>query len=308
MRLIARSCIALVTSLSVALAGCATASKDIASAYVSPLQYQSYDCDQIAAELRRVQDRVVQLGGRLDEAASNDKAIMGVGIVLFWPVLFALGGTKQQEAEYARLKGEYEALQQAAIQKKCPAATTGATAARTASAFAVGDRLVYRSLDPVSGATLGDQTFLISRIDDRQVEYEEGALRTDAYGNWLEGQLLGVRLVGMFQAAYPGPGRWKARIVSAANPQEFAEVDVRFAATTRYSAEGLAVDAVRLDLDGFGTVPPGQRPVSSQGPWTVKGHVLVDAASGVLLELQLDTAHPSLSTKRSLVRRRPAGG
>jgi hypothetical protein len=34
--------------------------------------------------------------------------------------LFALGGTKQQEAEYARLTGEYDALQQAVVAKKCP--------------------------------------------------------------------------------------------------------------------------------------------------------------------------------------------
>lgn len=100
--------------------GCATASKDIAPAYVSPLQYQGYDCQQLTAETQRIQSRVIELGGRLDQAASNDKAITGVGVVLFWPALFALGGTKQQEADYSRLKGEYDAVQQAAIVKKCP--------------------------------------------------------------------------------------------------------------------------------------------------------------------------------------------
>lgn len=115
----------LILAVAMTATGCATASKDIASAYVSPMQYQSYDCEQISAEVQRVHGRVTQLGGRLDEAASNDKAIMGVGLVLFWPALFALGGTKQQEAEYGRLKGEYDALQQAAIHKKC----TGAVAA-----------------------------------------------------------------------------------------------------------------------------------------------------------------------------------
>jgi hypothetical protein len=104
----------------IALSGCATASKDIAAAYVSPMQFQSYDCDQLASETQRIQSRVVQLGGRLDTAASNDKAIAGVGIVLFWPALFALGGTKQQEADYSRLRGEYDAVQQAAILRKCP--------------------------------------------------------------------------------------------------------------------------------------------------------------------------------------------
>src|SRR5689334_10100239 len=95
------------------LLGCATASKDIAAGYTSPMQYQKYDCDQLSAEAQRLQARVVQLGGRLDEASNNDKVLMGVGLVLFWPALFAIGGTKGQEAEYARMKGEYEAIQQA---------------------------------------------------------------------------------------------------------------------------------------------------------------------------------------------------
>jgi hypothetical protein len=115
---------AVVLAISTGLVGCATSSKDISANYVSPLQYQSYDCGQISAEVQRIQARVVELGGRLDQAASNDKAIMGVGLILFWPALFALGGTKQQEAEYARLKGEYDALQQAAIGKKCSGLVT----------------------------------------------------------------------------------------------------------------------------------------------------------------------------------------
>lgn len=105
------------------LVGCATSSKDIASAYVSPIQYQNYDCDQLAAESQRLGQRVQQLGGRLEEAASNDKALTAAGF-LFFPVWFALGGTKQQEAEYARLKGEHDALQQAAVVKKCPGVMT----------------------------------------------------------------------------------------------------------------------------------------------------------------------------------------
>lgn len=99
--------------------GCSTASKDISATYVSPMAYQAYDCDQLMAEAQRVHGRATQLGGRLDQAASNDKVLTGVGVVLFWPALFALGGTKEQEAEYARLKGEYDAIQQASIMKRC---------------------------------------------------------------------------------------------------------------------------------------------------------------------------------------------
>lgn len=124
---------------SILLMGCATSSKDIASTYVSPIQYQTYDCSQLASESQRLQVRVNQIGGRLDEASSNDKALVGVGMILFWPALFALGGTKQQEAEYSRLKGEYDAIQQSSIAKKCPgvvaqASTSIATPPATATA------------------------------------------------------------------------------------------------------------------------------------------------------------------------------
>lgn len=134
--------VATICSTAILFAGCATSSKDIATSYVTPLQYQAYDCNQITAEIQRIQMRVSELGGRLDQAASNDKAIMGVGLILFWPALFFVGGTKQQEAEYGRLKGEYEALQQASVSKRCMTANSAPLVpvpSQTATAVSVGD-------------------------------------------------------------------------------------------------------------------------------------------------------------------------
>ncbi len=101
------------------LLGCASSSKDISSTYVSPLQYKEYSCDQVTAELDRVTTRSTQLGGKLDQAAANDKKITGAGALIFWPALFALGGNKEQEAEYSKLRGEHDALSQVAVQKNC---------------------------------------------------------------------------------------------------------------------------------------------------------------------------------------------
>jgi hypothetical protein len=109
-----------VLSAGLILGGCATSSDKIATTYVSPMQYQSYDCDQLAIEGMRVNQRVMTLQAQVDKAAANDKALTGVGMILFWPALFALGGNQQQEAEYGRLKGEYDSMQQAAVVKKCP--------------------------------------------------------------------------------------------------------------------------------------------------------------------------------------------
>lgn len=106
----------------VLLTGCATASRDITTTFVSPAQYYGHDCLQLAGEMQRLQSRVSQVGGRLDQAASNDAALVTAGTLLFWPALFFVGGTKQQEAEYARLKGEYDAVQQAAVMRKCDGA------------------------------------------------------------------------------------------------------------------------------------------------------------------------------------------
>lgn len=104
----------------VLLSGCASRPTEIQAQYVSPLQYKDYDCDQVSAELGRISRKTAQLFGQLDKTASNDEAQMAVGMILFWPALFFLeGGDGAEAAEYARLKGEFDALEQAAIQKKC---------------------------------------------------------------------------------------------------------------------------------------------------------------------------------------------
>jgi hypothetical protein len=46
---------------------------------------------------------------------------LGVDLVLFWPALFFMPG-KDNEEELGRLKGEYEALKSAAIEKGCDVA------------------------------------------------------------------------------------------------------------------------------------------------------------------------------------------
>ncbi|SFF26401.1 hypothetical protein [Nitrosomonas sp. Nm166] len=119
-----RKIIATMLCIAMTQYGCATSSKDIAASYASPMQYNNYDCDQLTAESQRIQARVSQLGGRLDSAASNDKWLVAAGVLVAWPILFAVGGTKGQEAEYARLKGEYDAIHQSAVMKKCPGVIT----------------------------------------------------------------------------------------------------------------------------------------------------------------------------------------
>jgi hypothetical protein len=112
-----------IVSAAVVLAtvGCASSPNKIAAQYVSPMAYQGYDCEQIALEQNRIERRTGELYQSLKKEANADKWQMGVGLILFWPALFMLeGGDGPEASEYARLRGEYNALSEVSIMKKCP--------------------------------------------------------------------------------------------------------------------------------------------------------------------------------------------
>ena len=106
-------------SACVLLVGCATSPKDIAPAYVSPILYQNLSCDQLAQEAARVSQAAAVASGAQQDQASKDAVMTTVGVVLFWPSLFFIGGDKGNAAELARLKGEMQAIEQANIAKNC---------------------------------------------------------------------------------------------------------------------------------------------------------------------------------------------
>jgi hypothetical protein len=90
--------------LGTALAGCASSSADIAPAYVSPVAYQSYNCQQLALEAQAVSTRAATLSGVQDNQRSKDQVATGVAIVVFWPAAFFVQGDKQNAAELAQIK------------------------------------------------------------------------------------------------------------------------------------------------------------------------------------------------------------
>lgn len=111
---------ALLTVFVMLLAACASQPKEIPTRYVSPNGYQNHNCDQLQKEAERVSRRLTQLRGDLKETADGDTVQMGVGLVLFWPVLFLLEGRDGAQArEYGRLRGEIEAIEKVSIQRNC---------------------------------------------------------------------------------------------------------------------------------------------------------------------------------------------
>lgn len=100
-------------------AGCASNSNEIKAAYVSPMTYDGYTCEQLVRENERLQARIGAAAGDVDKKAQSDKVKMGVGLVLFWPTLFFLKGDGAEAQEYSRLKGEHEAIEATYVRKDC---------------------------------------------------------------------------------------------------------------------------------------------------------------------------------------------
>lgn len=100
------------------LSACASSPDRIEGQLISPMVYRDYSCDQIHADLVRIGGRVDELSGQQRQRASQDKWTVGVGVVVFWPALFLLA-RGDKAAELSRLKGEYDALNLAALQKQC---------------------------------------------------------------------------------------------------------------------------------------------------------------------------------------------
>ena len=105
--------------IALGLSACASSSADIKASYISPVTYQSYDCTQLSAEAQSVSARASQAAGVQDSNRTQDQVVTTVGVVVFWPLLFAVKGDSNNAAELARLRGEMVAIESESIRKKC---------------------------------------------------------------------------------------------------------------------------------------------------------------------------------------------
>lgn len=110
-------------------AACTTSPQNVQPRYVSPVAYSSWQCDQLTEERARLTLEVRKFTDLQRENANADAAMMAVGVVLLWPVLFGLAATKDRKEDLARVKGEYEAVEQAMRNKACQIPPPGTDAA-----------------------------------------------------------------------------------------------------------------------------------------------------------------------------------
>lgn len=124
--------VAVALTAALAQAACASGPDSIDARYVSPSTYQSWSCQQLYEEKVRLTREVERVSGLQRENANADAALMGVGLILFWPALFGMALTKDRKEELGRLKGEYEAVDNNIRAKQCTAPPPGGVSTATA--------------------------------------------------------------------------------------------------------------------------------------------------------------------------------
>ncbi len=101
------------------LFGCASHPDKMGATYVSPIKYEGYNCQQLAAEIDYVGKKTTELYTRLRRESNTDSWQIFGGVIL-WPILFTVeGGDGPEASEYSQLKGEFTALRTASVKKKC---------------------------------------------------------------------------------------------------------------------------------------------------------------------------------------------
>ena len=131
--------VATATVAALLLPACATRPENVVASHVSSSRYSERTCKSLVRELDEVQDALRAQSAKLNDKATQDAVVTGVGVILFWPVLFALGNNAGLEGDVARLKGEEQAIRKQMREQDCetppPAPAPGsATAAAPGAA------------------------------------------------------------------------------------------------------------------------------------------------------------------------------
>lgn len=281
-------------------AGCATRAADVQPLPADPADFVGWSCARMYDEADRVQQRAVDLSWTVDERAGQHVIALGLGLTVFWPALLAMRPDGAEAETLARLKGRYDALQAAARLAGCPPPSTAMAPERVAAMPVLpGETLVYEERDSVRDP-LRELTLSMVALRRDEIEFRTDAVgvvtlwRQDLAGNVIDaapgllvwrrllkrGVVLGDVLAG--EIAVNGDSDLRARVrgqVVALGPQSIA---------------GRAFEVAVIEL--FGDVNVGATSTR------LEGAIVIDRDSGLLLRLDLRSAHPSFQLQRRLVR------
>lgn len=103
------------------LSACAKRPENITPRFASAAGYRAMQCDQLNDERMRVGMELQRVTDLQRENADADAALMGVGMILFWPALIGLAATTDRSEQLSQMMGERDAMELAARERSCAA-------------------------------------------------------------------------------------------------------------------------------------------------------------------------------------------
>jgi hypothetical protein len=284
------------------LPGCATRSADVLPAAANPADFAGWDCDRIADELDRVQQRAADRAYAVDERAANNIIALGVGLTIFWPALVAMRTNGPDAQVLAQLKGRYEALRAAATARACPPPGAELPAARAAALpLALGERLVYEERRGRRGPA-AETVLRLAALRRGDLEYRSegpgaapgGVWTQDPAGNVTASPDGALQWPHLLRAELALGGVTAGDILVTGDPMSRARVRGQVVAVGPQTVAGRRFDVAVIEL--FGDAQRGEASTR------LDGVIVIDRASGVLLRLDLRSAQPEFSLQRRLLR------
>ena len=167
--------------------------------------------------------------------------------------------------------------------------------------FGVGSRLTFRESDPFTNIPAGESTFVVAAGEAGKLTFNDGSIVVAPDGTPIKGVLHGATIYGLSPQQLARGGTW---IGSFRIPSVAPDVPVEI---TKLRGEekmisGWKFEASRLRVEGFAThqLLQGHGNNSIGAPFN--GELLVDTATGLVLEATVKSRNASYAFQRAMVR------
>ena len=295
-------CLVAAAVVAVATAGCATRAADVAPVAASAADFAGWDCPRIDHERDRVQLRAADVAYAVDARVGRNIVALGVGLAVFWPAIVALQPDGPEAAELARLKGRFEALDEAARERGCPPPGPDLPPERRdALPLAIGEALIYEERAEPRRAP-STAALRVAALRRAEIEFRGDAdgdvWRQDLAGNIVAAPLGALTWPRLLRAELELGQVTAGDIVVVGDPLARARMRGQVVAVGPQTVAGRRFDVAVIEL--YGDAERGEAFTR------VDGVIAIDRASGVLLRLDLRSAQPSFSLQRRLMRIEPA--
>ncbi len=183
----------------------------------------------------------------------------------------------------------------AALPTRAPAFSAG-----VAPFVAVGDRLAYRDFDSISGASVGNFSRLVTKRTDTGLELDGGALVLSQSGPGSVRSGSVPEVLGAAPKQLVGFGKWTGEFHTAQRVSESRPLELQFEKLESRTISDKPVTLVRVAVRGFASRNGVLGHAGSAGGM-IRGFVLAEQETGVVVEVNLTSPHPHYALRRQLV-------